>query len=58
MSVLAILIACSPRLTNLAVSYGVYKIAEQIERLQAKQKAGKKQHLLLQKKRLVKSLSL
>ena len=45
-------------LTNLAVRYGDHKLAEQIVCLLVKQEAGKKQHPLSQKERLVKSLSL
>ena len=45
-------------LTNLAVMYGDHKLAVQIVCLLVKQQAGKKQHPLSQKVRLVKSSSL
>ena len=45
-------------LTNLAVRYGDHKLAVQIVCLLVKQQAEKKQHPLLQKVRLAKSLLL
>jgi hypothetical protein len=45
-------------LTNLAVRNADYKLAEQIACLSLKQEAGKKQHTLSQKGRLVKPVSL
>jgi len=48
----------SKGLTNLAVRYGDYKLAEQIVCLLVKRKAGKKQRSLSQKEKLVTLLSL